>query len=102
MNVFFEGQNSVKFRMTNLGNLESITSVFIKYKKPDGTLGQWTATVEDAINGIIFYNLLSTEFLTAGTWTYWSYVIFSDGRIGIGNICKITVRKEGEWCINTS
>lgn len=96
MSVFFEGQNAVKFRLYGLGNLTDASEIYIKYKKPDGTLGQWSATVEDITSGIIFYNMTDTEFLTAGLWTYWSYVIFSDGRVGIGNIFKITIRKEGE------
>lgn len=95
MSAFFEGQSAVKIRLLNLGNLSDATTILIKYKKPDGTIGQWTATVENITAGIIFYNLLSTEPLTVGTWTFWASVTFSDGRIGIGEPKNVVVKAQG-------
>lgn len=95
MSSFFEGQSAVKIRLLNLGNLTDAASVLIKYKKPDNTIGQWVATVENVTAGIIFYNLLSTEPLTVGTWTFWGYVTFSDGRVGVGEAKNVVVKAQG-------
>jgi hypothetical protein len=93
--MIYENQNAVKIRLTGLGNLSDAVTTLIKYKKPDGAEGSWTASVEDASSGIIFYNLLSTEEFTTGDWTVWASVTFSDGRVGIGDASKITVKAEG-------
>jgi len=95
MSVFYDGQNSVKIRLTALGNISDATECLVKYKKPDGTTGSWAASVEDAATGIIYYNLLPADELTAGDWTFWAHVTYSDTRIGIGDATKITVKAEG-------
>ena len=95
MSTFFAGQNAVKFRLTGLGNLTDASECYIKYKTPAGVLGQWAATIEDITTGIIFYNMIDTEILTEGQWTFWAYVVYSDDRVGIGETSRIIIKPEG-------
>ena len=34
--------------------------------------------------------------ITAGTWTFWSHITYTDGRIGIGDPKTIAIREEGQ------
>jgi len=95
MSLFYNGQNSVKIRLTALGNLSDVQTALIKYKKPDGTIGSWPASVEDAVTGIIFYDLLPADELTTGDWVFWAHTTYTDTRVGIGDAVKITVKPEG-------
>jgi hypothetical protein len=95
-NYFYNGQNAVQIRLTDLGSLTNAVTCLIKYKTPAGVSGSFSATIENSTTGIIFYNLTNSQFLTTGEWTFWAHVTFSDGRIGIGQTKFITIKNEGE------
>ena len=96
IDYFYDGQNAVQMRAYNLGDLSTAGTCLIKYKKPDLTTGSWTATIDTENDGEIYYDLLNTEFLTVGTWTFWTHITYTDGRIGIGDPKTITIREEGQ------
>ena len=79
-----------------------VSSCKIKYKKPDGTAGEWTAAVlsGEEIEGKIYVDFTDTppvvKFDTAGAWKLWAYVIFSNTKIGIGIPIEYFVKTEGE------
>jgi hypothetical protein len=93
--TLYAGQTAVKITLDGLGNLSDASSAVIKYKKPDGSESSWNAVIDNIEQGVISYDLTSADEVTAGDMTVWAYVVFSDGRIGIGDPVKITVRREG-------
>lgn len=100
MNKIYAGQNSLRIRalleLEEDENMVGATPVLIKYKKPDGTISSWTATVEDAYEGIIYYDVvLISELADTGKWTLWGHVTFSDGRVAAGEPYIMEVLPEG-------
>ena len=96
IDYFYDGQNAVQVRAYNLGDLSTAGTCLIKYKKPDLTTGQWTATIDTENDGEIYYDLLNTALLTVGNWTFWTHITYTDGRIGIGDPKTINIREEGQ------
>ena len=94
--MLYDGQNNVRIRLTGLGNITGNTSALIKYIKPDKTSGSWIASIENITTGIIYYDMLPSEELTAGFWYFWPYIVFSDTRVSIGDAVKYDVLPEGE------
>lgn len=96
MSKIFVGQSSLRIQLTTSVDITSANSLKIKYKKPDNTEGEWTATEHTASTGIIYYDLtLATDLDVAGTWTFWAYVEFSDGRVAPGESFKQVISEEG-------
>lgn len=53
----------------------------IKYVKPDGSSGEWSANILNLSNSTIEYITNSTSNIDqAGTWMLQAYVEFADGR----------------------
>lgn len=69
----------------------NILSSKIKYIDPNGTIGEWNASL-DAENKKIYYDLPKGSPLgIAGKWTVWSVVTMLDGRIMPGSKSYFTV-----------
>jgi hypothetical protein len=83
MPKFFAGQKKLRIRLSTGQDLSAggIAAV-IKYRKPDGTTGQWTATIESPETaGYIYFDCTATdgEFVAAsefGVWAFWAYITF--------------------------
>ena len=67
----------------------------IKYRKPSGTTGAWTATVVDAEAGWLRYILPAANNDESGTWTVWGYVVQADTSVIIGSPLEVEMRVEG-------
>ena len=82
----FAGQSALKIRLTMVADLTDSTSVEVRYQKPDGTEGRWTATIEAPITGIIYYNVKVGDIAVSeyGEWLFWAWASFSDGRATMG------------------
>ena len=92
MAKLYAGQSELRIRLTTSVNILGATTVQIKYRKPDGTESYWTAVIETAATGIIYYDVLDGDIPAAdnGTWTFWAYIVFSDGRDAPGE--KVVVK----------
>ena len=76
-------------------SLSGATDLKIKYRNPEGTVGEWAATIEDEAKGIIKYNVVSPlEF--DGTWTLWAKVTTAGGSVSVGEATQILVYNEGK------
>ncbi len=101
-NHVYVGQSSVKLTLvTSVDfNTYTVTSQKIKYKKPDGTTGEWTANQSpgDEANGHIYvdFNEASINFDQKGKWLLWAYLVFADSRDASGNVYPYWVKDEGE------
>ena len=95
MSAIFVGQNKLRIQLTTNVDITGATELLIKYKKPDGTTGSWTATSSDDTNGVIYYDLTDDELDQKGDWTIWAHVTFSDSREAPGEVVKVNIRTEG-------
>jgi len=94
MSNLYTSQSALRVQLTCGTSLASITSAHIKMKDSAGSITSWTATVSDTSSGTIYYNL-TTALTTAGPAKFWRYVIFSDGRIGIGDVVEQEIKPQG-------
>lgn len=75
-------------------NTSTVDSQVIKYKKPSGATGSWTATklTGGETLGKIYVDFGgSVKFDEEGIWELWAYLTFSDGRVAPGEVINYTV-----------
>jgi hypothetical protein len=94
--IIFKNQSSLKITLTTNVNITGALSRLIKYIKPDGSTGSWTATAGTLLTGEIYYDFIGTELNVIGTWIVWAYVTFADGRSAPGTPAEFEVRTEGD------
>jgi len=91
--MIFAGQTNLTIELETSVSLAAVTSVWIYYIKPNNAAGQW----EGVVSGTkITYSLVSGDLDVPGDWRIWSYVIFANGKIGVGDAVKMTVKKQGD------
>ena len=96
MGRIYKDQTKVRFRITCGIDLSEVSVATIKYIKADETTGDWTATVEDVENGIIYYDVVTGDLDVAGKWKMWAYLIFVDLKTAPGEPFEIYVFDEGQ------
>jgi len=94
MSNIYTSQSALRVQLTCNTSLASITTASIKAMNPSGTTTTWTATVSGTTSGTIYYDL-TTALTVAGPWKFWSYIVFADGRIGIGDVVSQDVKPQG-------
>lgn len=62
-------------------DITGASSTVIRFIKPTGTTGTWAATVDDAAEGTISYDITAAELDSAGSWTVWAVITFATGVI---------------------
>lgn len=96
MSKVYVGQSSFQLKLTTGVDITGAKTVQIKYRKPDGsTTGAWTAVVESAATGVIYYDFAEGDLDQQGTWTVWAYIVFSDDRDADGEAQKFRVYNPG-------
>lgn len=91
----FKSQTALKVRLDTKIDLSSAASLKIKYKKPSGATGSWTATQDSTYPTRIYFDLVTASIDESGVWTFWSYVTFNDGRVAPGKACQKYIQVEG-------
>lgn len=76
-------------------DITGATAYLLKYRKPSGTTGDWTATIVDAEAGWLRYNLPAASNDESGIWTLWGHVTLADSSVIIGSPLEIEMREEG-------
>jgi hypothetical protein len=97
MGRVYAGQSALRITVKTFTDLEGILSAVVKYRKPDGSAGEFTAGVGDAAKGLIFHECIEGEIDMAGWWVFWAFITFGDGRTAAGEGVKVYVWKEGRW-----
>jgi hypothetical protein len=95
MSRIFKGQSALRITVKTFTDLEGITSAIIKYRKPDGSTGEFPAGVGDTMKGIIFHECIEGEIDMAGWWALWAFITFGDGRTAVGETAKVFVWTAG-------
>lgn len=98
MGKVFVGDTGVKFISSTEVDITGALIRLIKYIKPDGTTGSFTAIEEGApADGDISYTVtLITELDTGGRWLFWAKITHSDGTISTGEAEGYTIYPEGK------
>ena len=95
MGKVFRGQTALRITVRTFCDLSRTESVWIRYRKPDKTGGEFTAAVEDEEKGIIFYDCKAGDIDVSGWWVFWAFVTFDDGSSAAGEVAKVFVWREG-------
>lgn len=67
-------------------------ALLIKYRKPDGTTGSWTATADGTY---LYYDPAATTTINVpGYWFLWAHIVES-GTVKIGKVVILNVLREG-------
>ena len=95
MEKIFKGQTALRITVKTVCDLEGVLSAVIKYRKPDGKLGEFPAAVSDPTKGVILYEVIEGDIDLSGWWSFWAFVTFADGRTAAGETAKVYVWQEG-------
>ena len=95
MGKIFLGQSALRIMLKTFCDLEGIISAVIRFRKPNGILGEFAAAVGDVAKGVIFHECIEGELDVSGWWVFWAYITFSDGRTAAGEAAKVYVWREG-------
>lgn len=94
MGRIYKNQTALRISLDTKADLSTATAQVIKYKKPDGTSGQFTAT--NGGSGVIYYQVANSSDLDqAGRWSFWAYLTFTGGIVAPGEVVHIDVYNEG-------
>jgi hypothetical protein len=95
MNRLYKGQSALRITLKTFTDLEGIISAVIRYIKPNGSTGEFTAGVSDTVKGIIFHECIEGEIDMSGWWALWAFITFADGRTAAGETAKLFIWQEG-------
>ena len=95
MSRIHKGQSALRLTVKTFTDLEGIISAVIKYRKPDGSTGEFAAGVGDTAKGVIFHECIEHEIDLAGWWVFWAFITFGDGRTAAGEAAKVFIWNEG-------
>ena len=95
MGRIFKGQSALRLTVRTFTDLEGAVSAVIKYRKPDGSAGEFAAGVGAEAKGVIFHECIEGEIDMAGGWRFWAFIAFADGRTAAGEAARVFVWGEG-------
>jgi hypothetical protein len=96
-----KNQTAARVILTTGLNLQATvpTTIRIYYTKPNSTTSYWDATIllGSETLGKIYVDFDDLKkFNASGTWKFWSYFVFADGRIAQGDTVEYEVKAEGQ------
>jgi hypothetical protein len=95
MGRIFKGQSALRITLKTFTDLEGIILAVIKYRKPNGVFGEFSAGVSDISEGVIFHECIEGDIDISGWWSLWAFVTFLDGRTAAGQAAKVFIWQEG-------
>lgn len=87
----FVGAIGQKIILNVEADISAATTRQIKYEKPDGTSGYWTA-VEESTTSISYTTTAATDLNLDGNWELQAYVV-TPAWTDHGNIARMLVKK---------
>ena len=91
----FKDQSALRITLKTFIDLEGIKNAVIRYRKPNGKYGEFSAAVGDTANGVIFHECIERDMDISGWWSFWAFVTFADGRTAAGQTAKVYIWREG-------
>lgn len=90
MNETFVG-DTIRIYLNTSIDLTTYSTYKIKYKKPDGTTDEWTATLDSGNTKRIYYDTTISDLDLAGTWTLQAEVLDGETTILHGKMVNFKV-----------
>lgn len=90
------GQSKLRITLQCGENLTTASNTIMKYEKPSGETGEWSAGISDAAKGTIFYDVQVGDLDEVGFWKIWAYVTFQGGGSVPGSIYTLEIVEEGK------
>lgn len=94
MAKIYVNQTALRIQLTTDVNVND-AAVKIKFFKPDGTPGEFVASILNPIKGIIYYDVTTNDIDQAGDWIFWAHITFNDNTFAAGTPTTIRVYEEG-------
>jgi len=94
-NWIFVGQEALQLRLDTKLDLTGASDLKIKFKRPDGSAGEWGGTLYSTTFIQKSFINDADELNGAGIWTFWTCATMSDGRLIQGKPVQYQVRAEG-------
>ena len=95
MERIFKGQTALRITLKTFADLEGIESAVIRYRKPNGKIGEFEAAVGDMAKGVIFHECIEGDIDISGWWAFWAFVTFADRRTAAGQAARVYIWLEG-------
>ena len=95
MSTYFQNQ-PLKILLTVGQDVTGSTDMQIRYTKPNGTTGSWSASSTDTTGGKIAVSTTDGTLDSTGSWRFWSWVHFSDGKEYPGEVVDQKIIAEGD------
>ena len=95
MRKIFKGQTALRITLKTFTDLEDVLAAVIRYRKPNGKIGEFGAAVGDKAQGVISHEVIEGEIDVSGWWVFWAFVTFADGRTAAGQAAKVFIWQEG-------
>jgi hypothetical protein len=84
------GQIGAVIRLTSTTDISSAVSYEIRFQKPSGATGSWTASLEGTTN--VEYTTVDADDLDeAGPWRFQAFATYGGGRTGISTRVSDTI-----------
>ena len=96
MGRIFVKQTALRITLKTFTDLEGIISAVIRFRKPNGKTGEFSAAVGDMTNGVIFHECIEGDIDLSGWWAFWAFISFADGRTAAREAAKVYVWNEGK------
>ena len=96
MGRIFKGQSALRITIRTYIDLEGIENAVVKYRKPNGKYGEFSAAVGDAAKGVILHECIEGDLDLSGWWSFWAFITFADGRTAAGEAAKVYIWSEGK------
>ncbi len=93
----YKNQSFLHIEIESIEPLTDVASAKIKFIRPDGTTGEWNATITGQLIDYKFTKLEGggSELNQDGNWTFWHFLTATDGRTAPGDAFQIYVHLEG-------
>ena len=95
MGRIFKGQTALRITLKTFTDLEDAIITVIKFRKPNGIIGEFVTAIGDTAKGVIFHEVIEGEIDVSGWWAFWAFITFADGRTAAGEVAKVYIWKEG-------
>lgn len=96
MGKIYVGQTDLKISLELKSPILDTDTALIKYKKPDGSSGSFTAEKDSLEFGIIsFSDFQSNSLDQSGEWTFWAHITNLAGKVVAGEPSCLIIYEEG-------
>ena len=96
MEKYYQYQSWLRIIRTAYVDISGGGDLKIKYEKPSGATGEWTAIVTNALIAEGYYDVVDATILDElGIWKIWAYATNSAGKSAAGKVTLFEVIAEG-------